>query len=187
MYKSEGTMKYRYGVQRSKTGKTSIYLCRVKDESELVSREDRYPEKDGGIVLKEEVGELTASEAYSRAEEMLRVINCPGMYSVVCGDIAHHSDCQGSHQAVVLGDYDEDMVQAVFFTSSFGFGVRKATIEELGCAGYRYSKDTFLAPVIRPRREFVAEGSKFPDYRVQELIEEFFPGVLLPEEKRVDN
>lgn len=172
-------MKYRYGVQRSRTGKTSIYLCKVKDESELVSREDRYPEKDGGIVLKEGVGDLTATEAYARAEEMLREISCPGKYSVVCGDIAHHSDCQGSHQAIVLGEYDfgdEEMMRAVFFTSSPGFGVRRATIEELGCAGYRYSKDTFLAPVIRPRREFVAEGSKFPDYRVQELIEEFFPG-----------
>ncbi len=169
-------IKYRYGVQRSRTGKLSTYVCR---DSDLESREARYPEKDGGTSLKEDTDEVSAVEAYTRANEMLARISSPGLYAVTRGDIAHHSDNQGSHQAVVLGvlgDLDEEMVMAIFFTSSSGFGVRRASVEELGCAGYGYTRDTYLAPVIRPRSEFMAEGSRYPDYRVQELIQEFFPG-----------
>jgi hypothetical protein len=176
-----GKVRYRYGVQRTCRGKVSTYLCRVRDESELQSNNNRYPEKDGGIVLGEKVDTIQAEEAYSKAELMLSEINCPGKYKVLRGDVAHHSDCQGSHQAVVLGEID-DMVMAVFVTSSVGFGVRRASVEELGCLGYRNTRDTYLAPVIRPMKEFTSEGFKFPEYRVQELIDEFFPGSFTKEE-----
>jgi hypothetical protein len=111
-------------------------------------------------------------EAERKANEILANIECP-MLSIALGDIAHHSDRQGTHQAVILGIRGE-MAQAVFFTSSPGFGIRRATMEELGCAGFGYSRDTYLAPVERPLREFMSEGKKFPEYRVQELVAEFF-------------
>jgi hypothetical protein len=163
---------YRYGIQRTRGGKVTTYVCR---DSNGVSSDERYPEKDGGVVIKEEIDECSAQVAYERANEMMTRELSPGMYSVQAGDVAHHSDSEGSHQAIVLGDDgSDDYVRAVFFTSSPGFGVRRASIEELGCAGFGYSRETYLAPVIRPRSEFMAEGIKFPKYRVLELEREFF-------------
>jgi hypothetical protein len=163
----------RYGVfktQLNSKGKFTLVPYISNDCTD--SRPDRFPEKVGGEVIKECIEWLSAEDAERKANEMLSNLECP-VLSISIGDIAHHSDCQGTHQAVILG-IQGDMVQAIFFTSSPMFGVRRAQIEELGCAGFGYSRDTYLAPVERPIREFVSEGKKFPDYRVQELLAEFF-------------
>jgi hypothetical protein len=163
----------RYGVFKTKLnnkGKFTLVPFITNDCSD--PSPTRFPEKVEGEVVKESIEWLMVEEAERKANEMLVNLECP-VFSIALGDIAHHSDRQGTHQAVILGIQGE-MAQAVFFTSSPGFGIRKATNEELGCAGFGYSRDTYLAPVERPLREFMSEGKKFPEYRVQELMAEFF-------------
>ncbi len=176
--------KYRYGVAKTIKGDVRTFVCR---DLAPEPNPERYPENHKWLVLNEVIEECSSKEAHTKAQEMLENIesiyfkdhneitkqDCPGAFAVKKGDVAHHSDQQGSHQAVILGEFD-DMVQAVFFTSSPGFGIRKATTEELGCIGFGYSRETFLAPVVRPKNEFVAEGIQFPQYRVDELLKEFF-------------
>lgn len=70
---------YRYGIQRTRGGKVSTYVCKDQD---VVSHTERYPEKDGGTVLKEEISECTAQEAYDRANEMMKRHLSPGSFKV---------------------------------------------------------------------------------------------------------
>lgn len=159
----------RYGVCKTIRNKLIPYVstdCRD-------SGPDRFPEKEGYEVIKESIEYITHEEAERNADIMLGEIECPVLRTLNPGDIAHHSDRQGSHQAIVL-EISGDMVKGIFFTSSSGFGERRATDEELGCAGFGNSRETYIAPVERPLREFTSEGKKFPEYRVKELMAEFF-------------
>lgn len=157
---------YRYGIHKTNKGKISKHVVRHTDGSEKY----KYPQKGRVLIIKEEINLLTSREATEKTKKMLDEYNLEKIHA---GDVAHHSDEFGNHIAIVLRT-TRNHALAIFFTSSPSFGKRKATIEELGCAGFGYSKNTYVAPVVRSKEDFTPNGINFPEYRVKELLKEFF-------------
>ena len=95
---------------------------------------------------------------------------------LIVGDVGYYQDSDGGHHALILG-IENDYLQMLFLTSSDRWSnkARLITDEErhlLGRPSIEY--DNYFAPVTRINLFFKPLGFSFPEYRVKELIEEFY-------------
>ena len=97
----------------------------------------------------------------------------PELEELKPGSVVIHEDSGGHHFAIILKI--KDSYADVLFLSSKGIGrqYRQATKDELALMGYVYSKKTYLCLVTRPVYELYSKKLDFPEYRVQDLIQEF--------------
>jgi len=89
------------------------------------------------------------------------------------GDVVTHSDGKGkAHRGVVL-DIEGNRALLVFCTTNKDWNkkARIATEEErkLFC----FKSKTYIAPVVKDLRDLYKIGYSFPQYRIEEFIEEF--------------
>ena len=97
------------------------------------------------------------------------------------GDVIVHSDGEGHHLGVYLGQV-ETKGCVLFCTSSNEWNpkARKVTRDELILLGKpdgAISRGTYFAPVMRPLRDLFRKGYSFPEHRVIDLMKEFFPSL----------
>ncbi len=98
--------------------------------------------------------------------------------TVEAGAVAHFSDGQKTHWAIVLNLSDDTKeAWSLFLTSNplWNRRSRKASSDELAMCGFNATKETFLAPVIRPVSDAKSHGIYFPPDRVEEFKKEFAP------------
>ena len=160
MTKSNDAVFYCYGVANTKKG----LMC-------FVSKNKRH---DYNVVI-EENAIITSEEAHLRAWELLtKYDSIPTTRALKPGSVANHMDDLCVHRSIVL-DVDDQLVLALFMSSNPHWNSRSrlASKEELSIAGYRANRVSYLVPVIRSIKDFVAIGWEFPDYRLEELREEF--------------
>lgn len=99
------------------------------------------------------------------------------------GTVANFSDGQRAHSGIILSlSPDKKDAWTLFLTSSplWNRKARLATKDEIALCGFPYSKETFLAPVVRPVQDASASDVGYPDARVDELKLEFGPDPFAP-------
>ncbi len=100
------------------------------------------------------------------------------MSTVEAGNVAHFSDGQKTHFAIVLNvSEDKKDAWSLFLTSNpiWNRRSRRASPDELALCGFNATKETFLAPVIRPVSDAHSHGISFPLDRLEALKSEFSP------------
>ncbi len=101
------------------------------------------------------------------------------------GSVSHFTDGQKTHTGVVL-DVSGDGKEAwtLFLTSNPNWNkrCRPVTVDELSLCGFSKKDDvqTYFAPVVRPAQDAYQSGVRFPEHRVEDLIEEFGPSPFSP-------
>lgn len=91
------------------------------------------------------------------------------------GDIVIHADHHGQHTGILL-EYGKLNSVLLFITSNplWHAKARQLTKDELSLLGYSIKKKpSYFAPVVRSTRYIMTTGREFPDYRVEQLREEF--------------
>jgi len=99
------------------------------------------------------------------------------------GTIACFSDGQRIHNAIILSvSQDKRDAWTLFLTSNpkWNRKSRLATSDELALCGVPKSKETFLAPVVRPVQDASVVSATFPEDRVTSLSKEFGPDPFAP-------
>src|SRR5271157_2132350 len=99
------------------------------------------------------------------------------------GTVAFFSDGQKSHSGIVLSLSQAGRDAWTLFLTSNSLWNRKArlaTKDEVALCGFPQSKETFLAPVVRPVMDASASDIKYSDARVEELKIEFGPDPFAP-------
>jgi len=99
------------------------------------------------------------------------------------GTVAYFSDGQKAHSGIILSlSQDKRDAWTLFLTSNplWNRKARQATKDEIALCGFPQSRETFLAPVVRPVLDASASDVKYPDARVADLKSEFGPDPFAP-------
>jgi len=90
------------------------------------------------------------------------------------GSICTHNDGVGHHMAAIV-DVVGNMAYALFLTSlkNWNYYARKATPIEATVMGQRGSRESFLAPVVRPITEFYRHVGILPEDQTEVFKREF--------------
>lgn len=160
MTRSNHEFFYCYGVANTHRGP----IC-------FISKNKKHGYRD---IIIEESAVITAEEAHNRAWELLNKHLGTPTRTLMPGSVADHTDDVCAHRAIVI-DIDNQLALALFISSNPHWNphARLASKEELAIAGYHAKQASYLIPVIRSIKDFIFFGLSFPDYRLQELREEF--------------
>ena len=105
---------------------------------------------------------------------MARVRPPEGPRLAVPGVVARHFDKVSVHWSILL-EVRGDRVLALMFTTTADWNraARLAHPEEISMAGFRGRRQSYLAPVIRPLKDFTVLDIRLPAHRVTSLKQEF--------------
>jgi hypothetical protein len=140
--------------------------------SHIVMQKEGQIPYDEAVALAESWAKKHRQDAQEREREKNKQ---PTPVPITAGTILVHNDPQGTHHAVILDIQGED-AHALFLTSKARWRDTKprlATDSECHLFGLVPKETTYIAPVVRPLREFYAVKGQLPPECLHELQEEF--------------
>lgn len=149
-----------YGIYRTKKGLRS-FIVKSRQAAPVEAIEVRVTSSGDASIL---------------AKNLLNDYDLGRYRPTSVGLVGHHADGGRVHTAVCVGiDHDECLL--LFLTSHPQWNpyARLITRDEAGFTGFAYNTVTYLAPVLRPIESMSWTERRFPDHRVKDLRQEFFP------------